>query len=58
MWGVFKTDDPLVVHVIPIKAGTEDELAPGHSLGMDCPDISRVEISEHGVSIVIHEEIN
>jgi len=58
MWGVFRTDDPYTVHVAPLKAGTEDVLAAGHRLDMTCPDISRVELSEHDVSIVIHEEIN
>ena len=27
MWGVFRTDNPYVVHVAPIKSGTDDELA-------------------------------
>lgn len=58
MWAVLKTDDPFEVHVAPVKAGTNDELADGHRLDMACPDISRVELSEHGVSIVVHEEIN
>ncbi len=58
MWAVFKTDDPYVVHVAPLKTGSDDELADGHRLDMSCPDISRMEKSKHGVSIVIHEEIN
>jgi hypothetical protein len=58
MWGVFKTDDPYIVHVAPIQDGTEDELASGHRLDMSCSDIIRVEESEYGVKIVIHEQIN
>lgn len=55
MWGVFQTDDPYVVHIAPEIDGN---LAPGHRLDMTCPDISRVELSEYGVQIVVHEEIN
>lgn len=58
MWGVFKTEDPKVLHVTPIKDGTKDELAAGHRLDMTCSDISRVSLAENGVSIVVHEEIN
>jgi hypothetical protein len=58
MWGVFKTDDPYLVHIAPIKPGTHDELAEGHRLDMSCPDISYVDENRHGVKIVVHEEIN
>lgn len=57
-WGLFRTDDPYVVHIAPLKNGSDDEVADGHQLNMACPDISRVEMSKHGVSIVVHEEIN
>jgi hypothetical protein len=56
MWGVFKTDDQYIVHIVPCDENAIPKL--GHRIDMACPDISRVELSPKGVSIVIHEEIN
>ena len=54
VWAVFKTDDPRIVHVVPCDEHGNTQ----HVLDMTCPDISRVEESDKGVWIVIHEATN
>lgn len=55
-WGIFKTDDPYLVHVAPCDE--QGDIAESHVLDMSCPCIGRVELSAHGVEIVVHEEVN
>jgi hypothetical protein len=55
MWGLFLTDDPQVIHVAPCdKYG---DLRSDHLLSRKCPCSTRIELSEHDVTVVIHEEI-